>query len=289
MVTLRAMTRSELSRRELIAGTVGTGFAMAVRPVSATTVTTSSDGLVVADIRIPAKAGEIPGTCARPAKRKGAAPVVVVVHEIFGVHEHIRDVCRRLAKLGFLAVAPDLFARQGDVSKVADAKEIVSKIASKVPDEQIMNDLDATVAWAKAENGDATRVAITGFCWGGRVVWLYAAHSAALKAGVAWYGRLVGDKDALHPRHPIDVAATLKAPVLGLYGGQDQGIPVASVEEMRKALAAGGPASKRSEINVYPDAGHAFFADYRPSYRPAAAADGWSRLLAWFKANGVAP
>jgi len=284
------MARSrDLTRRELIAGTVGGGFALAVRPVSAATITTSADGLDAGPIQIPGDGGPVPGYRAVAAKRKGKPPIVVVVHEIFGVHEHIRDVCRRLAKLGFLAVAPDLFARQGDVSKVADVKEIVGKIASKVPDEQIMNDLDATVAWAKAENGDATRVAITGFCWGGRVVWLYAAHSAALKAGVAWYGRLVGDKDALHPRHPIDVAATLKAPVLGLYGGQDQGIPVASVEEMRKALAAGGPASKRSEINVYPDAGHAFFADYRPSYRPAAAADGWSRLLAWFKANGVAP
>jgi len=214
---------------------------------------------------------------------------VLVVHEIFGVHEHIRDVCRRFAKLGYLAVAPDLFARQGDVSKIADSKEIVAKVASKVPDEQIVNDLDGTVAWAKAQNGDAKRVAITGFCWGGRVIWLYAAHSAALKAGVAWYGRLVGDKDALHPQQPIDVAATLKAPVLGLYGGQDQGIPVATVEEMRKALAAGGPPSRRSEIHVYPDAGHAFFADYRPSYRPDAAADGWKRVLAWFKANNAAP
>ena len=283
------MARSELSRREMIAGAVGTGFALAVRPVSATTITTSSEGLAVADIRIATKAGEIPGYCARPAKPKGAAPVVLVVHEIFGVHEHIRDVCRRFAKLGYLAVAPDLFARQGDVSKIADSKEIVAKVASKVPDEQIVNDLDGTVAWAKAQNGDAKRVAITGFCWGGRVVWLYAAHSAALKAGVAWYGRLVGDKDALHPQQPIDVAATLKAPVLGLYGGQDQGIPVATVEEMRKALAAGGPPSRRSEIHVYPDAGHAFFADYRPSYRPDAAADGWKRVLAWFKANNAAP
>ena len=178
------------------------------------------------------------------------------MHEIFGVHEHIRDVCRRVAKLGMLAVAPDLFVRQGDVSKIADFKEISSKVVSKVPDAQVMSDLDATVAWAKTSGGgDAARVAITGFCWGGRITWLYAAHSAAsggLKAGVAWYGRLVGDKDALHPRQPIDVAGALKAPVLGLYGGQDQGIPVASVEEMRKALAAGGAAAKRSEIARLP-------------------------------------
>jgi carboxymethylenebutenolidase len=282
------MPRSGLSRREMIAGTVGTGFALAVRPVSATAIATSADGLTVADVRIPTAAGEIPAYSARPAKPKGKPPIVLVVHEIFGVHEHIRDVCRRVAKLGALAVAPDLFVRQGDVSKIADFKEIMGKVVSKVPDEQVLGDLDATAAWAKAAGGgDGGRIGITGFCWGGRIVWLYAARAAQLKAGVAWYGRLVGDKDALHPRYPIDVAAALKAPVLGLYGGQDQGIPAASVEEMRKALAAGGAAAKRSQIHVYPDSGHAFFADYRPSYRPADAADGWTRMQAWFKSNGV--
>jgi carboxymethylenebutenolidase len=282
------MSRPPLSRREMIAGAVGSGFALAVRPVSASTVTTSADGLDAGDIQIPTATGPIPGYRAVGAKRKGKPPVVVVVHEIFGVHEHIRDVCRRLAKLGVLAVAPDLFVRQGDVSKMADAKEIMGKVASKVPDAQVMGDLDAAVAWAKTSGGgDAARVGITGFCWGGRITWLYAAHSPTLKAGVAWYGRLVGDKDALHPRHPIDVAAALHAPVMGLYGGQDQGIPVASVEEMRKALAAGGAAAKRSQIRVYPDSGHAFFADYRPSYRPADAADGWQHLVAWFKTNGL--
>jgi carboxymethylenebutenolidase len=284
------MTRSELSRRELIAGSVGAGFALAVQPISAATITTSADGLDVADIRIPAAGRDIPAYMARPAKRKGKPPIVMVVHEIFGVHEHIRDVCRRLAKLGVLAVAPELYVRQGDVTKMADSKEIVGKVVSKVPDEQVMNDLDATVAWARTSGGgDAGRLGITGFCWGGRIVWLYAGHSGALKAGVAWYGRLVGDKDPLHPRHPIDVAAALKAPVLGLYGGQDQGIPLASVEVMRKALAAGGAPAKRSQIQVYPDSGHAFFADYRPSYRPADAADGWTRLQSWLKANGVLP
>jgi len=281
------MARSELSRREVIAGAVGSGFALAVRPVSAATITTGTEGLAVADVRIRAADGDVSAYSARPAKPKGKPPIVLVVHEIFGVHEHIRDVCRRLAKLGALAVAPDLFARQGDVSKIADMKEIVGKVVSKVPDEQVLGDLDATLAWAKAAGGgDPRRVGITGFCWGGRIVWLYAAH-AAVNAGVAWYGRLVGDKDALRPRQPIDVAAAVKAPVLGLYGGQDQGIPVATVEEMRKALAAGGAAAKRSEIHVYPDAGHAFFADYRPSYRADAAADGWTRLQAWFKTNGV--
>ena len=286
--------RLSLSRRDLIAGTLGSGlglgagFALAVRPVSAATITTGGEGLDVADVHIKTPAGDIPAYRARPAKPKGKPPIVLVVHEIFGVHEHIRDVCRRLAKLGVLAVAPDLFVRQGDVSKLADFKEISSKVVSKVPDEQVMSDLDATLAWAKtAGGGDAGHVGMTGFCWGGRIVWLYSAHSADLKAGVAWYGRLVGDKDALHPRHPIDAAAALKAPVLGLYGGQDQSIPAASVEEMRKALAAGSAPAKRSEIHVYPDAGHAFFADYRPSFRADAAADGWTRLQAWFKAHGV--
>jgi carboxymethylenebutenolidase len=278
----------------MLAGTIATGlgggFALAVRPVSAATITTSGEGLDVADVHIKTASGDIPAYRARPAKPKGKPPIVLVVHEIFGVHEHIRDVCRRLAKLGVLAVAPDLFVRQGDVSKLADFKEISSKVVSKVPDEQVLSDLDATLAWAKAAGGgDAGRVGITGFCWGGRIVWLYSAHSAAgaIKAGVAWYGRLVGDKDALHPHHPIDVAAALKAPVLGLYGGQDQSIPAASVEEMRKALAAGSAAAKRSEIHLYPDAGHAFFADYRPSYRADAAADGWTRLQGWFRAHRV--
>ena len=283
------MQRPPPSRREVIAGTVGAGFALAVRPVSAATITTSADGLQVADLRIPNPGGDIPLYTAWPAKRSKKPPLVLVVHEIFGVHEHIRDVCRRLAKLGFAAIAPDLFARQGDVTKIADSKEILAKVVSKVPDEQVLHDLDRCVAFLKSQGADANHVAITGFCWGGRIAWLYAAHTKVVRAGVAWYGRLVGDKDALHPQHPIDVAATLKAPVLGLYGAQDQGIPVASVEEMRKALAAGGPASRRSEINVYPDAGHAFVADYRPSYRASAAADGWSRLLAWFKANGAGP
>ncbi len=276
------------SRREVIVGAVGTGFALAVQPVSATAVRTPAEGLDAGDIEIPTATGGIPGYRAVADKRRGKAPVVLVVHEIFGVHEHIKDVCRRLAKQGYFAIAPELFARQGDVSKIADFKEIASKVLSKIPDAQVMSDLDATVAWAAGSGvADAGRLGITGFCWGGRVVWLYAAHSRALRAGVAWYGRLVGDKDALRPRHPIDVAAALEAPVLGLYGGQDQAIPLAGVEQMRAALAAGGAAAKRSQIRVYPDAGHAFFADYRPSYRAADAADGWTRLLAWMKTNGV--
>jgi carboxymethylenebutenolidase len=227
----------------------------------------------------------MPGYRAMPAAG-GPFPTVLVVQEIFGVHEHIKDVCRRLAKLGYVAVAPELYARQGDVSSMSDVQEIVSRVVSKVADDQVMKDLDATVAWVeKSGGGDTRKLGITGFCWGGRVVWLYAAHNPRLKAGVAWYGRLEGNTDDLHPKNPIDVAASLHAPVLGLYGGADQGIPLDSVERMRKALAA---AHKTSEIVIYPDAPHGFHADYRPSYRPDAASDGWKRLHLWFKKHGVA-
>ncbi len=209
-----------------------------------------------------------------------------MVQEVFGVHEHIKDLCRRLAKLGYFAVAPELYARQGDVSKLTDFADI-RKIVSKVPDAQVMSDLDATAAWAKESGGDTSKLGITGFCWGGRIVWLYSAHNPDLKAGVAWYGRLVapaGEADELHPKQPVDLAAALKAPVLGLYGGDDQGIPQESVEKMRAAIKEAG---KPAEIHVYPDTPHAFLADYRPSYRAEPAADGWKRMLAWFKANGV--
>jgi len=280
----------KLSRRKVIVSGLGTGFALAVRPIAAETIRTGSEGLEAGVVQIPVGAKEkIAGYRAMPAKRKGKAPVMLVVHEIFGVHEHIKDVCRRLARWGYFAVAPDLYARQGDVSKLSDFNEIRTRVVSKVSDPQVVADLDATVAWAKASGAaDVGRLGITGFCWGGRIVWLYAAHAAALKAGVAWYGRLVGDKDALRPKQPIDVAPDLKAPVLGLYGGQDAGIPLDSVSQVEKALAGGSKAAKRSEIKVYPEAGHAFFADYRPSYRPDDAADAWGRMLAWLKSNGVA-
>jgi carboxymethylenebutenolidase len=275
------------SRRQMIVTTLGTGFALAVRPVAAATITTPSDGLDAGEVKIPTSSGDVVAYRAMP-KKPGKHPVILVVHEIFGVHEHIKDVCRRLANQGYFAIAPELFARQGDVSKLTEMSEIRA-IVAKVPDAQIMSDLDATVAFAKTSAGaDVGRLGITGFCWGGRVVWLYAAHSPAVRAGVAWYGRVVGDRTALQPKHPIDLAATLKAPVLGLYGAEDQSIPVASVEEMRKALAAGDKAARASEIKVYPHVGHAFFADYRPSYNKEAAEDGWTRLLAWMKAHGVA-
>jgi carboxymethylenebutenolidase len=274
------------SRRQIMAAALGTGFAMAVRPVSAETILTSADGLDAADIKIPTSAGEIPGYRAFP-KDKKKLPVILVVHEIFGLHEHIKDVCRRLAKQGYFAIAPELFIRQGDTTKLNDMGAI-RDVVGKTPDAQVIGDLDATVAVTKGNgHADAGKLGITGFCWGGRIVWLYAAHSPLLKAGVAFYGRIVGDKSDLHPKHPIDVAASLKAPVLGLYGAEDQAIPVATVDQMKKALAAGDAAARHSEIHVYPNAGHAFFADYRPTYRKEAADDGWKRLLAWMKANGV--
>jgi carboxymethylenebutenolidase len=218
-----------------------------------------------------------------PAKGK-SFPTVLVVQEIFGVHEHIKDLCRRFAKAGHFAVAPELYARQGDVSKLTDFNEI-RKIVAKVPDAQVMSDLDATVAYAKKSGADSSKLGITGFCWGGRIVWLYSAHNPNLKAGVAWYGRLVGTASELNPQHPVDVAAQLKAPVLGLYGAKDTGIPQDTVEQMRAAIKA---ANGKSEIVVYPDAGHGFNADYRPGYDKEAAQDGWRRLQEWFKKYGAA-
>jgi len=273
-----------LTRRDILVTSLAAGFALAVQPVSADTITTAAEGLTAGEVRIPAKDGEIPGYRAMPAKGENF-PVVLVVQEIFGVHEHIRDLCRRFAKQGYLAVAPELYARQGDVSRISDWKQIMSEVVAKVPDEQVMADLDATVAWAgKSSKGDTKRVAVTGFCWGGRIVWLYAAHSKDLKAGVAWYGRLNGDRTPLQPKYPVDVAGDLKAPVLGLYGGKDQGIPLADVDQMRAALEKAG---KSSKIVVFPEAPHGFLADYRPSYSPKEAADGWAQCLGWFRQHGV--
>jgi carboxymethylenebutenolidase len=274
-----------LTRREFVMSMLAAGFALAVRPVSAQTIMTNPEGLEAGEVKIPVSDGEIPAYRAMP-ERGGAFPVVLVVQEIFGVHEHIKDICRRLAKAGYLAVAPELYARQGDVSTIPDVQEIFAKVVSKVPDAQVLSDLDATAAWVGASGkGDVNRLGITGFCWGGRIVWLYAAHRPDLKAGVAWYGRLEGETNERTPLHPSDVAAKLKAPVLGLYGGADAGIPVESVERMRSALKAAG---SRSEIVIYPDAPHGFHADYRPSYRKKPAQDGWKRLLEWFKRYGVA-
>lgn len=275
-------------RRGFMVTALAAGFALAVQPVMAqTAISTDSEGLAAGEVKIPVAGGEIPAYRAQPATGSGW-PVVLVVQEIFGVHEHIKDLCRRLAKQGYLAIAPELYARQGDPRQYSNVQQLIEQLVSKVPDTQVLADLDASAAWAAANGGDGGRLAITGFCWGGRITWLYSAHNSQVKAGVAWYGRVVGEKSALNPQHPIDVAGQLKAPVLGLYGGQDQGIPLASLEQMRAALAASGnAASQASLIHVYPDAPHAFNADYRPSYRAAEAADGWARMLAWFKQNKV--
>jgi len=273
------------TRREFVVTTLATGFALATQPVSAQTITTDSADLIAGEVKIPVSDGQIPAYRAMPDKGS-SFPVILVVQEIFGVHEHIKDMCRRFAKLGHVAVAPELYARQGDVSKITNINEIISTVVSKVPDAQVMSDLDATTAWAKkSSKGDVNKLGITGFCWGGRIVWLYAAHSPQLKAGVAWYGRLVGAPDELHPTHPVDIAAKLKAPVLGLYGGKDTGIPLDTVEKMREAVKAAGG---KSEIVVYPDAGHGFNADYRPGYDKNAAQDGFRRLQEWFKKYGAA-
>ena len=270
-------------RKFIVVTTLAAGFTLAVHPIYAQVINTDGKGLVAGEVKIPVEDGEIPAYRAMPATGKNF-PIVLVLQEIFGVHEHIQDICRRFAKLGYLAIAPEMFARLGDVSQLSNIQEI-RKVVSKVPDAQVMSDLDATVAWAASSaKGNINKLGITGFCWGGRIVWLYAAHNPKVKAGVAWYGRLVGENTPLTPKHPVDIAAGLKVPILGLYGGNDDGIPVETVEQMRKALKAGG---NTSEIVLYPDTPHAFFADYRPSYRKEQAEDGWKRLQAWFKQHGV--
>lgn len=276
----------DLTRRQFITVTaLSAGFALAVHPIAAAVINTDAAGLIAGEVKIPVTDGSIPAYRAMPASGT-SFPVILVIQEIFGVHAHIQDICRRLAKLGYLAIAPEMFARQGDVSKITDIQEIRSKVVSKVPDAQAMSDLDATVDWAqKSAKGNINKLGITGFCWGGRMVWLYSSHNPKVKAGVAWYGRLVGNSTALTPKHPIDIAATLKVPVLGLYGGKDEGIPNDTVEKMREVLKTG---SSGSEIVLYPDTPHAFNADYRPTYREKEAEDAWKRLQDWFKKHGVA-
>lgn len=276
--------QGELSRRAVMATSLAAGFALAVQPVTAQTiVNTDTDGLDAGEVQIPTRDGVIPGYRAQP-KSGGPFPIVLVIQEIFGVHEHIKDVCRRFAKLGYLAIAPELYARQGDVSALTDTAEIF-KIVRRVPDSQVLADLDAAADWAqRTGQGDINRLGITGFCWGGRVVWLYATHSTRLKAGVAWYGRLDGDRTEFTPQHPVDIAAQIKAPVLGLYAGQDQGIPLSQVEQMREGLKQ---AAVEADIIVYPQAQHGFHADYRPMFKADDARDGWARLQQWFRKHGV--
>ena len=278
------------SRRGFLKGSVAAGFAAAVAPTGdllAQVITTDAKGLMTGMVDIPSRDRKIPAYHAMP-EGKTKLGVVIVVHEIFGVHEYIQDTCRRFAKLGYLAIAPDFFVRHGDVRSYKTVAEIFSNVVSKVPDTEVLADVDATLAWASTHGGDATKVGITGFCWGGRIVWMASAANPRLKAGVAWYGRLMTMVNAATPTHPHDIAEKLHWPVLGLYGGKDDGIPMDTVEEMKTRLSFGGKASQASEFVIYPDAPHAFHADYRPSYRKEAAEDGFKRAVAWFKKHGVA-
>ncbi|MGO4325518.1 dienelactone hydrolase family protein [Cupriavidus sp. 2TAF22] len=274
-------------RRTFVKTALGSAFAAAALPVMAQAIKTDFAGLTAGEVTIASGGFQMPAYRAQP-EGKTNLPVVLVVSEIFGVHEHIADICRRFAKLGYLAIAPELFARQGDPASFGTIQELQAKLVSKVPDEQAVGDLDAAVAWAAANGGNTSRLAITGFCWGGRITWLYAAHSKQLKAAVAWYGQLVGEPNPLKPKNPSDLAAELEVPVLGLYGGKDTGITQEHVARMKAALAAtDNPNARASVFVVYPDAGHAFNADYRPSYREADARDGWQHCLTWFKQRGV--
>jgi carboxymethylenebutenolidase len=281
------LPKTDFSRRAFVMTSLASGFALAVQPVSAETITTDTQGLKVGEVKIPAKDIEMPAYYAAPAEG-GPFPTVLVIQEIFGVHEHIKDICRRLAKAGHFAVAPALYARQGDVSGMSDIQEIIGKVVSKVPDAQVASDLDATLAWAQTQkNADTGKLAVTGFCWGGRQTWLYAVHNGkGVKAAVAWYGPLAGTPDPeLRPKRVLDVIEEVNVPVLGLYGGADSGIPVADIEKMRDELKKD---HKASEIVIYPDTPHGFNADYRPSYRAEQAKDGWQRMLTWFKDHGAA-
>ncbi|APW42230.1 dienelactone hydrolase family protein [Rhodoferax saidenbachensis] len=283
-------TENGATRRTALKTALGVGYAATAMPIMAqTAIQTSTQGLAAGEGIYDMEGFSVPFYYAAPEGKKNL-PVILVVQEIFGVHEYIADTCRRFAKAGYLAIAPDLYARQGDASKYTDIGKLIAEVVNKVPDEQVMADLDGAIAWAAENGGNVKKVGITGFCWGGRITWLYAEQSKKVKAGVAWYGRLVGAPSALTPKHPLELAASLKAPVLGLYGGQDGGIPLTTVNEMKDALAAakGNKAAAASEFVVYPQAPHAFHADYRSSYRKEAAEDGFQRALAWFKAKGVA-
>jgi carboxymethylenebutenolidase len=285
LVEIAGLRHFPLARRGFVMTGLISGFTLATQRVEAQAIHTDTAGLDAGETRIPVKDGSLPAYYARPAAGTGF-PVLLVNEEIFGVHEYIKDTCRRLAKLGYMAVAPEVYARIADLSKMTDTQQIVRDVISKKPDEELYSDLDATFAWASQNKGSATAIAETGFCRGGRNTWLYAAHNPNLKAAVAWYGPVKSAKTSIQPLAPMDIADQLKCPLLCLYGEQDQSIPVGDIEEaVAKAKAAG----KTVELHVYPDAPHGFHADYRPSYREADAKDGWNRMLAWFRQYGVAP
>jgi len=275
------------SRRTALSVALGVGYAAATLPVQAQTVIkTDTAGLAAGTIDYEVAGFKVPAYYAAPQGKTGL-PVMLVIQEIFGVTEYIADVCRRFAKMGYLAIAPELYARQGDPRQYPEIPKLQAELVSKVPDAQVMADIDGALAWTAGHGGNTAKAGITGFCWGGRIVWLYAA-TGKVKAGAAFYGRLVGNASALTPRNPIDVVGELKAPVIGLYGGADAGIPLDTVAKMQTALETGPAAARGSRFVVYRDVGHAFHADYRPSYRAEAAKDGWSQAGAWFKSHGVA-
>jgi carboxymethylenebutenolidase len=285
-------TEAGASRRTALKAALGVGYAATAMPIMAqTAIKTSSDGLRTGETTYEVNGFKVPAFFAAPAGKTNL-PVILVIQEIFGVHEYIADTARRFAKAGYLAIAPELFARQGDPSNYNEVAKLIAEIVSKVPDAQVMADLDGAVKWAGANGGNTKKVGITGFCWGGRITWLYSQQSKNVKAGVAWYGRLVGASTAVTPKHPVELAGSISAPVLGLNGGQDTGIPLTTVNEMKDALAAaadkGNKAAKASQFVVYPQAPHAFHADYRATYRKEAAEDGFKRALEWFKTHGVA-
>lgn len=273
------------TRRGFLVTALASGFALAASPVLAQAIKTDSKGLVAGPVEVPVADGKIPAYRAMPDKQ-GTFPTILVIQEIFGVHEHIQDVCRRLAKLGYYAIAPELFARQGDVSKMNDITQILKDVVSKVPDAQVMSDLDATVAFAKAsKHADTARLGAIGFCWGGRTVWMYAAHNASLKAGVAYYGLIEGMKaEGLRPTDPIDIGATLKVPVLGMYAGLDTFIKPESVANMEKEIQQ---SNSGSQIILFPNVDHGFNADYRPTYNRAAATYAWKLATEWLTDHGV--
>jgi len=283
---------ARLDRREFfVTSIIGAGlYAAAVSPIAGQTVIHTDDkGLVVGEVDIPVSDGQIPAYRAMPDKGK-KFPVVLVIHEIFGVHEWIQDVCRRFAKLGYMAIAPALYSRQGDVHHLPDPPTLQTQIFGKIPDVEVNSDLDSTLEWAAKNHGDTKRAAITGFCWGGRVVWMYSEHNPHLRAGAAFYGRVMSSPNSpvnpVQPTNPIDHVKELKVPVIGFYGGLDTGIKPDQVKKMQEALNA---EHKVTDITIYPDAKHGFFADYRESYNKPAAEDAWPKLLAWFKKYGASP
>ena len=281
---LQGLLNPPLARRGFVMTGLITGFTLATERVEAQAIHTNETGLVAGEMQVPVEGGQLPGYFARPAGA-GPFPTVVVIEEIFGIHEYIKDTCRRLAKLGYCAVTVELYARIADLSKMTDAGAIVRDVISKAPDATVMTDLDALVAWAAANGGDPNRLGVTGFCRGGRGVWMYAAHNPRLKAAVAWYGPVKGAPSEIQPQNVADMAGTIRCPLLGLYGAKDPGINPADLQAAEaKARAAGATV----DIVIYPEAGHGFHADYRPTYVRDAAVDGWDRMLAWFRKYGVA-